>query len=386
MSIFRLVWANSQRRPIRTYLTLFSVLVAFLLYTLLRALAAFFAGDGFDVAGANRLSITGKYSIIDSLPVSQRTAIAAVDGVDAVTHQTWFGGVYQDRRSFFPKFPVEPRAYFDMHPEMIIDPQQLAAFEKTRTGAVASESLLQRFGWKIGDKIPIQADIYPKRDGDRLWLFDLVGSYGYGEDEVGPISFLFHYDYFDEARQFGQGSIGWWTVRISDSQRAPEVANAIDELFENSLDPTKTSTEDEFQRSFSAQIGDIGLIANGILSAVFFTVLLLTAVVMNQALRERIPELAVLKTLGFSDTKVAALVLGESVFLCLLGGLLGVGLAALLAPPLREFMVESNLGWIDVSMQTAVTAIAISAALGVVVGVLPALRANQLTIAEALRR
>lgn len=385
MSALGLVWANLHRRPIRTYLTLFSVLVAFLMFALLRTMAAFFSGGGFDVAGADRLVVTAKYSIIEALPISQRTAIAAVEGVDAITHQTWFGGNYQDPANFFPKYPVEPRAYFDMYPEMLIDPQQLEAFEKTRTGAVVSEALLQRFGWQIGDKIPIEADIYPMGDGNRLWQFDLVGSYTFADEDGGQELFLFHYDFFDEARAFGQGSVGWWTLRIDDPERAPEIASAIDALFENSLDPTKTATEDEFARSFGAQIGDIGLIANGILSAVFFTILLLTAVVMNQALRERIPELAVLKTLGFSNAKVSRLVLAESVVLCVLGGLLGVGLAIVVGGALTSVLASMGFG-LDVSPATALTALGISVALGLVVGVQPALQANRLTIADALRR
>ena len=385
MSTAGLVWANLQRRPVRTYLTLFSVLVAFLLFTLLRTLAAFFEGGGVEVAGADRLAVTAKYSIIEDLPMSQRAQMLAVEGVEAVTHQSWFGGNYQDPSNFFPKFPVEPRAYFDMYPEMVISPEHLDAFENTRTGAVAPLAMLERFGWQVGDKIPIEADIWPMRDGNRLWEFDLVGYYTWGEGESGQTTFLFHFDFFDEARQFGQGNVGWWTVRISDPDRAPEIANAIDALFENSLDPVKTATEDELARSFSAQIGDIGMIANGILSAVFFTILLLTAVVMNQALRERIPELAVLKTLGFSNAKVAAFVLAESVLLCTLGGVLGIVLATVASAPLNAMLAALNIG-LTPTVPTVLAALGISVALGAVVGLFPALKANRLTIADALRR
>ena len=289
MSAFRLLWSNLHRRPVRTYLTLFSVLIAFLLFTILRTMAGWFEGAGFDAA-ANRLVTTAKYSIIESLPMSQRRQIEALPGVEAVTHQTWFGGTYQDPRNFFPKFPVAPRSYFDIYPELDIDPAQLEAFANTRTGAVASRPMLEQYGWQIGDKIPIEADIYPMRDGSRLWEFDLVGAYGSKTDEAVQPALLFHYDFFDEARAFGQGSVGWWTLRIDDPDRAPEMASAIDDLFQNSLNPTKTATEDEFGRSFAAQIGDIGLMANGILGAVFFTILLLTANTMRQALMERLPE------------------------------------------------------------------------------------------------
>ena len=382
MNSFALLWANLQRRKIRTYLTLFSVLVAFLLFTILRTMAVWFVSTD---ASVNRLVVTSKYSLIDLLPISQRQQIAAVDGVQAVTHQTWFGGSYQDPRYFFAKFPVEPRAYFDMYPELIIDPAQLDAFANTRTGVAAPLDLMQQHGWEIGDKIPIEADIYPMRDGNRLWVFDLVAGYTWEGNEGAP-AFLFHYDFFDEARAFGQGSVGWWTVRIDDSARAPEIASQIDVLFENSQNPTKTATEDEFSRSFAAQMGDIGLIANGILSAVFFTILLLTANTMSQALRERIPELAVLKTLGFSNARVAMLVLGESVLLCVLGGLLGVGVAWLAIPALNVLMAIANFGELAISGWTMTLGIGVAALLGVVVGAQPAWHANRLAIADALRR
>ena len=386
MSTFRLTWANLHRRPLRTYLTLFSVLVAFLLFTLLRTVVAFFEASGDGMTGADRLVTTAKYSIIESLPMSQRMAIEAVDGVATVTHLTWFGGNYQDPSSSFPTFPVEPRAYFEMYSELVIAPEQLDAFEQTRTGAVASQALVDKFGWQVGDKIPIEADIWPMRDGSRLWVFDLVGVYDWGEDDIGQSQLLFHYDFFDEARAFAQGSVGWWTVRIDDPERAPEISAAIDVMFENSLNPTKTATEDEFARAFGAQIGDLGLIANSILSAVFFTILLLTAVVMSQSLRERIPEFAVLKTLGFSDAKVAALVLGESTLLCTLGGVLGTGITLAAAPPLNDQLAQFGMGPFIFSPGTVVAALGIAVVLGVVVGIQPALQANRLAIADALRR
>ena len=386
MSPVGLVWANLHRRPVRTYLTLFSVLVAFLLFTMLRTMAVWFTSTG-DSTAANRLVVAAKYSMIESLPISQRSAILAVDGVEAVTHQTWFGGIYQDSSQFFPKFPVEPRAYFDMYPEVAIAPEHLDAFQNTRTGAVAPAALLEKFGWSVGDKIPIEADIYPQQDGNRLWVFDLVGSYRPKDEDAVQQIFLFHYDYFNEAAAFGRDAVGWYTARIADPDRAPEIASAIDGLFENSQDPTKTATEDEFARAFAAQIGDIRLIANSILSAVFFTILVLTAVVMHWAFRERIAELAVLKTLGFSDGRVAVFVLGESVLLCGLGGLLGVGVGLLLAPVLSTVVAEQmGLSGMSLDWNTVWQGLGVAVLLGALVGIAPALLARRLTIAEALRR
>ena len=385
MSNFRLVWANLHRHPVRTYLTLMSVLVAFLLFGLLRTLAIWFSAGPAEGASADRLVVTGKYAIIDLLPINQRNAMLKVDGVEAVTHSTWFGGNYQDPSNFFAKFPVEPRAFFEMYPESVIDPIELDAFEQTRTGAVASADLMQRFGWQIGDKIPIEADIWPMKDGNRIWIFDLVGSYTTDVEGQGS-TLLFHYDFFDEARGYAPGTVGWWTVRIADADRAPEVGKAIDALFENSQNPTKTGTEDEFFRAFAAQMGDIGLMATGILSAVFFTVLLLTGNTMAQTLRERIPELAVLKTLGFGNNRVAWYVLGESVLICTLGGILGIGLAALIAPVANTFAAQFAPGAFDMSLPVAAAGVGVAVLLGVVVGAVPAWSAWRLTIADALRR
>ena len=386
MSGMGLMWANLFRRKTRTFLTLFSLLVAFLLFVLLRAVAAPFAGEGVSVDGADRLVVTSKYSIIDLLPLSQLGEIQRVPGVEAVTHQTWFGGNYQDPANFFPKYPVEPRAYFDMYPEFAIDPAQLDAFDKTRTGIVVEEGMLARFGWSIGDRIPIEGDIWALKDGSRLWQFDLVGTYRHRDPgESAPVSLLMHYDYFDEARSFEEGAVGWYTVRVSDPEQAPAISGAIDALFENSPSPTKTSTEAEFARSFAAQIGDIALMATGILSAVFFTILLLTANTMSQSLRERIPELAVLKTVGFSDARTSVLVVGESVLLCLIGALLGVGLGALLLPAASSATMQF-MGPVSMSFDILVQSVVLAVVLGLVVGALPALTAQRLRIVDALRR
>ena len=384
MSTIGLMWANLFRRKVRTFLTLFSVLVAFLLFTLLRAIVVAFDG-GVSVDGADRLIVAPKYSIIDLLPITQRQQILALDGVQGVTHQTWFGGSYQDASNFFPKFPVEPKQFFDIYREFEIDPGQLETFEQTRTGALATPGLMAQYGWRVGDKIPIGADIYPMRDGSRRREFDLVGVYALRDEETDPGMFLFNYAFFDEARSFGEGSVGWYTVRVSDADRAGEVSSAIDRLFINSTNPTKTATEDEFAKSFSNQVGDIGLMMTGILTAVFFTILLLTANTMSQALRERIPELAVLKTLGFSDGTVALVVLGESVLLCGVGGALGIGLAVFAFPGIQA-NIPPMFGVFDLTAATIGLGFALALGLGLVVGILPAMTANRLKIVDALRR
>ena len=383
MSLFGLMWANLFRKRTRTVLTLLSVTVAFLLFMLLQAVSAAFDGGGVNVVGVDRLISSPKYSIVDSLPISQKQQLLAVEGVSAVTQQQWFGGVYQDPKNFFPKYPVEPREFFAMYPEFQISPEQLDAFVRTRTGAVAEQTLAEQYGWRIGDIIPIQADICPKESGERLWEFELVGTF-VNADQRSPL-LVFQYEYFTEAvESYGKDQVGWWTVRLDDPERAQEIAASIDVLFENSLNPTRTATEDEFARQFAKQLGDIGFIATIIIAAVFFTIVLLTGNTMSQALRERIPELAVLKTLGFTDATVSLLVLGEAILLCLVGGLIGIGLAfgvrAAIAPALEGF-----IGAFDFTGATVATAIALSLGIGLIIGLIPALTARRLTIVDALR-
>ena len=384
MKAIGLVWSNLGRKQVRTILTLMSVLVAFMLFTYLRAVAVAFSSGGFGEAGIDRLVVSPKYSIIDPLPVNHQQQIATVSGVAAVTHADWFGGIYQEPRNFFPKFPVDPEGYFAMFPELVIPPEQLAAFRDTRTGAVASAGLAERFGWSIGDRIPIEGDIWPKRDGSRLWEFDLVGIYQGQPDDPDPGVFLFQHDYFDEARQFGHGGVGWFTVRVTDPERAAEIASAIDAMFENSINATRTATEDESQREFAKQFGNIGLITTGILGAVFFTILLLTANTMAQALRERIPELAVLKTFGFTDGTVGSLVLAEAVLLCVAGGALGIGVAVGTQGVISA-AVEQVIGPIEITLPIVAQGLGLAAGLGVIVGSVPALAARRLAIVDALR-
>ena len=384
MSSIGLVWSNLFRKPTRTVLTLLSVLVAFVLFTWLRSVAVAFSTSGFGEAGIDRLVVSPKYSIIDPLPISHLRQIATVPGVDAVTHADWFGGIYQEPRNFFPKFPVDPEGYFDLYSELVISPEHLEAFRTTRTGAVASAGLAERFGWSVGDRIPIEGDIYPLRDGSRLWEFDLVGIYSGQPDDRDPGVFLLQYDYFDEARAHSHGGVGWFTVRVGEPERAAEIASEIDAMFENSRDATRTATEDEASREFAKQMGDIGRMTTGILGAVFFTILLLTANTMAQGLRERIPELAVLKTFGFTDGSVGMLVLAEAVLLCLVGGVLGIGIAVVLMG-LIGGALEQFIGPIGISLPTVGQGLVLAAVLGVVVGSVPALIARRLAIVDALR-
>ena len=385
MSMFGLMWANLFRKRTRTVLTLLSVTIAFLLFMMLRGVAGAFTGGGFNMVGTDRLVVAPKYSIVDPLPVSQQQQIANVAGVDAVTHSNWFGGQYIDPKNFFPKFPVVPREHFDLYSELKIDPEQLDAFARTRTGAVASRDLAEKFAWQIGDVIPIMGDIYAMDDGTRLWEFQLVGIFDYPDGEPTRNLFLLNYQYFTEAvESWAKDTVGRWTVRLSEPDRAEEIARNIDDLFENSQNPTRTATEDEYSRQFAKQLGDIGLITTMIMGAVFFTIILLTGNTMTQALRERIPELAVLKTLGFTDTGVSLLVLGEALLLCVAGGLTGIALAFAMLFAVGDTL-EAVLGRFEYTAASVAAAVGLAFLIGLVIGGVPAMTARRLTIVDALR-
>ncbi len=384
MKYFHLIWAALFRRKTRTMLTLLSVLAAFLLFGLLDAVrVAFNAGS--DAAGVDRMVVSSKYSIIQGLPQSLITRVEAVPGVKNVTWSNWFGGYYQDRKNQMINIAISPRQ-FEIYPEMIVPADQLKAFESTRTGALVGESLAKRWGWKIGDKIPISGAIYPnKATGETTWSFDLVGMFHVKDEKMRGMEqqLFFRWDYFDEANSYGQHEVGWLVVQVADPDKSDAIAKAIDAISANSDHETKTQTEQAFNLSFAKQLGDIGLIVSAIMGAVFFTLLLLTGNTMAQAVRERIPELATLKTMGFSDMSVLMLVFGEAVLLVVIGGVLGLGLASILLPVISAAS-GGMLQLPPVVAGTWATGLLMMIGIGVLVGVLPGLRAMRLNIVDAL--
>jgi putative ABC transport system permease protein len=384
MKYLGLVWKNVWRKKIRTSLTILSVLVAFLLFALLSAIGYAFQA-GADVAAADRLVIIDKIALINPLPIAYENRIAATEGVAAVTHSSWFGGYYQDPRNQFPQFPTEPYEYFAMYPELEIPPEQLEAFAKNRTGAVIGRELAERFEIKVGDRIPLISTIWPNADGSQSWEFDIEGIFSSSEERGSSAFMLMHYDYFDEARQFGSGTVGWYILRIEPGADAVTVANTIDTQFANSPSETETSTEAAFAQSFAKQFGNIQLIVTLILGAVFFTLLLVAGNTMSQSVRERIPELAVMKTLGFSDSSVLGVVLSESVLIMLVGGLLGIGIGWLLVQGAAAAM-GAMLPGIYLPPQSVLIALAIMIGAGFLAGIFPALKAMRLPIIDALAR
>ena len=383
MKFWPLIWSALRRKRVRTFFTLLSILIAFLLYGYLAAVNMAFR-LGVDVTGADRLVLRHKVSFSILLPESYLGRIEATPGVVEATHASWFGGIYQEPKNFFPQMAVEPEGYLALYPEFLLPEEQKQAWLADRTAAIVGRNTAERFGWKIGDRIPIQATVWRKADGSSAWEFNLVGIYDGAEDATDTTQFLFHYDYFDEARMFAKGQVGWYIVRINDPAHADDIAQRIDTQFANSFYETKTSTEKAFIQGFAKQIGNIGAIIGGILSAVFFTILLVTGNTMMQSVRERTSELAVLKTVGFSNRLVLLLVLVESLTLAAVGGVLGLTLAWWAIG--RGDPTGGALPIFFLPPQDVLLGGGFIVALGLLTGLLPAVQAMRLRVVDAVRR
>jgi putative ABC transport system permease protein len=383
MKFFSLVWSNLKRKKLRTFLTVLSIFVAFVLYGLLCTIKEAFTG-GIALAGADRLVVRHKVSLIMTLPVTYKARMERLPGVASATHMTWFNGIYQgESKNFFGSFPVEPEPFLAMYPEFLLPEEQKQAWLKTRTGVIVGRALVDRFKWKIGDRIPLASPIWPRK-GDGAWEFEIVGIFEGAKKGTDTSGFYFRYDYFDEGRARGEGLVGWYAVRVRDPEKAAEVAAAVDREFANSPHETKAEPEGAFMQGFAAQIGDIGTILIAILSAVFFTILLVAGNTMGQAVRERTEELGVLKAMGFTNELVLALVLAESCLIAAVGGLAGIGLAWLVTA--GGSPVPAMLPVFYLPPRYIVIGAGLVLGLGLVAGILPALQAMRLRIAVALRR
>ena len=383
MKFFAVIASNLKRKKLRTLLTLLSIAVAFFLFGLLCAMKAALAG-GVSVAGADRLITRHKVSIIQAIPISYRARIAAIPGINGIVSQTWFGGIYQDPKNFFPSVVVEPEPFLDLYPEYVLPAEQKAAWLKTRTGAIVGRGTADRFGWKVGDRIPLNSPIWRRDGGNPAWEFDLVGIYDGAKKGTDTSQLFFRYDYFDEGRAFGKGSISWFTIRVADPAQADQLAARVDQEFANSPAETKTEPEGAFAQGFAQQVGDIGLIVTGILSAVFFTILLVSGNTIAQGVRERTEELGVLKAIGFSNELVLALVLAESCLIALIGGALGLGAAWFLT--LGGSPAPGLLPMFFIPTENLILGAVLIIVLGLITGALPAIQAMRLGVADALRR
>ena len=385
MRFLPLIWSNLKRKKLRTVLTLLSILVAFILFGLLSSINQALTG-GVTMEGQNRVIVRHKVSIIQLLPVSYKQRMERIPGVDLATHNTWFGGRFeQEPKVFFMQSPVDPEDFLSMHPELILAPEQKQHWLQDRTGAIVGRTTAEKLHWKVGDRKPITTPIWRKADGSQTWDFDIVGIFDGKDKNSDTYSLFFRYDYFDEARGFGKGQVGWYTLRVKDASKAAETAKLVDQEFENSDYETKTEPEAAFAQAWVKQIGNIALICASILGAVFFTILLVTGNTMSQAVRERTGELGVLKAIGFTNGQVLLLVMAEACVLALLGGGLGLGLASLIVPVVGQGLSNMLPMFFFPPRDLAIGA-GICLALGLVTGIFPALAAMRLRVADALRR
>jgi putative ABC transport system permease protein len=381
MKYSRLILANLFRKKIRLILTLGSFAVALFLFAFLGVVKDAF-GRGADVAGADRLVVINRTSIINTIPLSYRDKILRIPGVASITHNNWFGGIYQDEKNFFPQFVIDPENQRQVFPELIVPDEQWNAFVKDRQGAIVGQKTAERFHWKIGDRVPIKTTLY----GGGTWEFNIDGFYHGKRPQDDETQFWFQWDYFEERiPDRVKGQIGWYVLRVKSVDDAVSVAKGIDEEFANSPSETKTQTESAFAASWVKQFGNIQFLILAIGAVVFFTLLLVTGNTMAIAVRERTSELAVLKAIGFSDTAVLFFVLGESLVIALMGGLLGLGLAALAIPALGAAL-NGLLPSLVLSKTILILGLGTAILVGLISGLLPGISAMRMRVVTALRR
>ena len=385
MNDFTLVRKNLFRRKLRAVLMIVSILIAFLIFGVLAGIyASFTAGE--DIAAADRLVVVNKVNFTQPLPIAYYNRVRSVAGIRKVTYANWFGGYYQDPKNILIVMAVEPETYTDIFSrDFDFAPEARRAFIRTRTGAIVGENMAHKWGWKVGDRVPIASNIFSRRNGSHTWDFDIVGIFTGKTPQTETNFMFFQYDYFDETRSFDRDMIGWLVLQTANPAENDSIAKAIDAMFVNSTAETATDTEKAFNKAYAAQFGNIALIVILVIGAAFVTILMIVGNTMALTIRERTREIGVLKTLGFTGGRILRLVLGESVLLALLGGLPGLALAVLVTIWLRP-SVSKLLPGFALTGDIVAEAIGLMLVFGLITGLIPALNAMRLQIATALGR
>lgn len=380
MKFAGLVFRNMLHSKRRTILTVLSIMVALFLFATLRTVVTAF-NAAVATADDTRLIVRRSTSLVFPLPMAYYDRLTRVDGVEGVSWANWFGGIYQEPKNFFAKFAVDVNSYFDLYPEIVVPPDQMAAFKAERTACIVGSGLAKKYGFKVGDTIPIVGDIYPHPDGE--WRFVVRGIYTPGKDDVDANTMYFHWDYLNQT--IGDaGMVGIYVLKLTDPGLTAAVAQRVDALFANSNAETKTETEAAFQLGFVSMLGNIGLLVAIIGSAVVFAIVLVTFNTMMMAARERTKEIAVMKTLGYPDGLIFGLLVAESTLISLLGGALGLTIAAVTYAA-TNFTAGGLVPSFTVKPQTMLLGFGLSLVMGISSGVVPAIQASRLKIAEALR-
>jgi len=384
MKFARIIFANLLRKKVRLILTIGSFAVALFLFTFLYVVNDAFQ-RGADVAGADRLVIINRTSIINPIPLKYRDQILRIPGVKVITHNNWFGGIYIEEKNFFVQFVIDPENQRQVFPEFVVPDDQWNAFLKDRVGAICGARLAERFHWKVGDRIPIRNNLYDVKNS--AWEFNLDGIYHGKQPKDDETQFWFQWDYFEERVSQGfKGQVGWYVLRLDSPDDAVRVSKAIDEGFANSPYETKTETESAFAAGWVKQFGNIKILILSVGTVVFLTLLLVTGNTMAISVRERIPELAVFKAIGYSDRITLFFVLAESLTIALIGGSLGLLFAVLAVPGLARAMSGMPVPTLILTPSVVPLGLIFAIFVGLVSGVLPGLTAMRMRVVNALRR
>jgi len=378
MKYLHIVLVNVRRKKLRTILTIGSFTVALFLFGVLATIKTALS-SGVDVAGADRLVVRNRISLIMPLPYSYRDVIRQMPNVAEVTFATWFGGYYQDMKNFFPNYAIDTETYRKVYPEYLITDADWNAFVEDRQGCIISPPVAEKYGFKIGDRVPLQGTVWTG-----MWEFNVRAIYGAERKELITPEMWFQYKYLEEQRPFFKGTVGWYVVKVDDPANAVAVVKAIDDRFSNSPSETKTETEKSFAAGFANQIGNIRLLILSIGSVVFFTLLLVTGNALATSVRERTAELAVMKTVGFTDASVLGLVMAESLALAAVGGVIGLGLAKLFT--LSGDPTGGMLANFYLPTDSLAAGLVVALLAGAAAGIIPAVGAMRLKIVDALRR
>ncbi|MBM3971233.1 MAG: FtsX-like permease family protein [Planctomycetes bacterium] len=377
------IWRNLKRNKLRSILTILSVGFSLALMTVLNGYMAMQGVWGKEAETRNRIVVMNSQGFSGMLPISYVDRVRNTEGVQAASQYAWYGGNYKDEQMPFAQFGVDPKSVFDVWNEMTIDPKQLEEFQKTRNGCVVDRRLAEKRGWKIGERIPLQGTFY-RFDLDLV----LCGSFDSPQDTG---SLWFNWLYLDEGMRAmnaaGTGNSGTIFARVTQSESMASVSQRIDERFASSDNPTRTQTEAAFAQMFTDMLGNVQAYIRNIGLAVVFSLSLVAANAMAMSMRERTTEIAVLKAIGFSRRRVLVTILGEACSITLLGGLLGIFIGCICLELLHtlssQFMplsVFEMLGpWLVYLLTTA-------AGIGFVSGIVPAVRAAQLSVIDGLRR
>ena len=386
MSDFRLILSGLGRKPLRTGLLIFAIFIAFLIYGVLAAFQSSLENAA-GVSSSNRLVVANRINFTQPLPLAYVNRIQGIEGVADVSYSNWFGGYYQEPRNFLLTFAVEPESYTRIYSEFVMPEDQRQAFITNRDSIMVGRSVAEQYGWELGQQIPLSSNIWRRRDGTSVWPVVIRAIYDGKDTSTSTGSVFVHFEYLDEARAFANDTIGIIQIVTTDASQTDAVASRVDSQFANSRAETETLSEQAFNAAFIDQQGNIGLIILGVTGAAFVTILLIVGNAMAGAIRERTGEIAVMKTLGFTSGRIGRIVVGETLLLALLGGLLGLALASILTNQLSSIpALNQFFGGMRITTQIALSAAGFMAALGFITGAVPAFNAMRVNVITAFRR